>query len=99
MNKNLLILALSILTLMACRGRSEQRTEIVEEEIEYRPLITDSATIDSIANSGLVDHGAALAVPDIPKDKSVDMNASDNEINAVMSGSDGELSKDADPLQ
>ena len=46
MNKNLLILALSILTLVACRGRSEHRTEYVEENIEYHPLVTDSAAID-----------------------------------------------------
>jgi len=99
MNKNLLILSLSILTLVACRGRSEQRTEYVEENIEYRPLVTDSAAIDSIANSGMVDNDAALEVPDIPKDKNVDMNASDAEINDVMRGGSGELTKEADPLK
>ena len=98
MKKNLLILSLLILTLTACRGRSEHRTEYVEENIEYRPLVTDSAAIDSIANSGMVDNDAALEVPDIPKDKSVDMNASDAEINDVMSGGSGELTKEADPL-
>ena len=98
MKKNLLILSLLSLTLTACRGRSEHRTEYVEENIEYRPLVTDSAAIDSIANSGMVDNDAALEVPDIPKDKSVDMNASDAEIKAVMSGGGGELTKEADPL-
>ena len=100
MNKNLLILALSIFTLVACRGRSEHRTEYVEENIEYHPLVTDSAAIDSIANSGMVDNDAALEMPDIPKDKDIDMNANDNEVMDIMSGTgDGELTKDADPLK
>jgi hypothetical protein len=47
----------------------------------------------------LIDNDAALEVPDIPKDKNVDMNASDAEINDVMSGGSGELTKEADPLK
>jgi hypothetical protein len=39
-------------------------------------------------------------MPDIPKDKDIDMNASDAEIMDIMSGSgDGELTKEADPLK
>lgn len=99
MNKNILFVALAVLALAACRGRSRQPTQFVEEKIEYHPLVTDSAAIDSIANSGMIDNDAALEVPDIPKDKNVDMSANDNEINDIMSGGDGELTKEADPLK
>lgn len=99
MKKNLLIIALAILTFVACRGRSD-RSHYVEEEVEYRPLVTDSAAIDSIANSGMVDNDAALEMPDIPKDKDIDMSANDAEVMDIMSGSgDGELTKEADPLK
>lgn len=101
MDKKLLFVALSaLLVLSACRGRSSQREEFVEEEVEYHPLVTDSAAIDSIANSGLIDNDAALEMPDIPKDKKVDMNATDASVVDIMSGQgDGELTKDADPLK
>ncbi len=102
MKKRIFILPLIALALAlaSCRGRSQQLTPIVEENIEYRPLVTDSAAIDSINNSGMVDNDAALEMPDIPKDKDIDMNASDAEIMDVMSGSgDGELTKEADPLK
>ena len=89
--------ALLTFSLAACRGRSQQPTPIVEENIEYRPLVTDSAAIDSINNSGMVDNDAALEVPDIPKDKNIDMGASDAEIMDIMSGTgDGDLTKEAD---
>ena len=91
--------ALLTLSLASCRGR-QQPTPIVEENIEYRPLVTDSAAIDSINNSGMVDNDAALEVPDIPTDKNVNMNASDAEVMNLMSGAgDGELTKEADPLK
>ena len=91
--------ALLTLSLASCRGR-QQPTPIVEENIEYRPLVTDSAAIDSINNSGMVDNDAALEMPDIPKDKNVDMGASDAEVMNLMSGAgDGELTKEADPLK
>jgi hypothetical protein len=86
--------------LSACRGRSSQREEFVEEEVEYHPLVTDSAIIDSIANSGMVDNDAALEMPDIPKDKQVDMSATDASVVDIMSGTgDGELPKEADPTR
>lgn len=89
MRKSLLFAGLVIILLTACRGRSTRMEEpIVEEEIEYRPLVTDSAAIDSIANSGMIDTDAALEIPDIPEDKNIDMNASDVSIEAIMSGSD-----------
>ena len=93
------ILALAFLTLAACRGRSEQPTPVVEEEVEYRPLVTDSAAIDSINNSGMVDNDAILEMPDIPTDKNVDMNATDAAVLDLMSGSgDGDI-KEADPTR
>lgn len=106
MNKNFLIISLSVLTFVACRGGSKQPTPIVEENIEYRPLVTDSAAIDSINNSGMVDNDALMEIPDIPTDKNVDMNASDAEVMDIMSGTgdgdlskEGELSKEADPTK
>ena len=91
--------ALLTLSLASCRGR-QQPTPIVEENIEYRPLVTDSAAIDSISNSGMVDNDAALEMPDIPKDKNVDMGASDAEVMDIMSGTgDGDLTKEADPMK
>ena len=91
--------ALLTLSLASCRGR-QQPTPIVEENIEYRPLVTDSAAIDSINNSGMVDNDAALEMPDIPKDKGVDMGASDAEVMDIMSGTgDGDLTKEADPMK
>ena len=106
MKKNLSVLAVSFFGLMAvsffssCRGRSQQPTQFVEENVEYHPLVTDSAAIDSIANSGMIDNDAALEMPDIPKDKNIDMSANDAEVMDIMSGSgDGELTKEADPLK
>jgi hypothetical protein len=62
--------------------------------------VTDSAAIDSIANSGMVDNEAALEMPDIPKDKQIDMNATDASLMDIMSGTgDGELSKESDPTR
>ena len=91
--------ALLTLSLASCRGR-QQPTPIVEENIEYRPLVTDSAAIDSINNSGMVDNDAALEMPDIPKDKNVDMGASDAEVMDIMSGTgDGDPTKEADPMK
>lgn len=86
MNKKLLFAASVMLALVACRGGRQPMTPVEEEDIEYRPLVTDSAAIDSIAYSGLVDNEAALEVPDIPQDKDVNMNASDVEITDIMSG-------------
>ena len=100
MNTKLLFVALVVLSLSACRGRGSLREEFVEEKVEYHPLVTDSAAIDSIANSGLIDNEAALEMPDIPKDKQVNMNANDASVVDMMSGSgDGDLDKEADPLK
>ena len=99
MSKKLLYVAVGILLLSACRGRSQSQ-KYVEEEVEYHPLVTDSAAIDSIANSGMVDNEAALEIPDIPKDKQIDMNATDASLMDIMSGTgDGELSKESDPTR
>ena len=100
MNKQLILVVFAALALAACGSRSSQPTPIVEEEVEYRPLVTDSAAIDSINNSGMVDNDAALEVPDIPKDKDIKMNANDDELMDIMSGSgDGDLDKEADPTR
>ena len=100
MNKyHFIAVTLVLLALASCRSR-QQRTPIVEENVEYHPLVTDSAAIDSINNSGMVDNDAILEMPDIPKDKNVDMGANDAEVMDIMSGSgDGDLSKEADPLK
>jgi len=48
----------------------------------------------------LIDNEAALEMPDIPKDKQVNMNANDASVVDMMSGSgDGDLDKEADPLK
>lgn len=100
MSKKLLFVAMAVMLLCACRGRSSRLPEYVEEEVEYKPLVTDSAAIDSIANSGLIDNEAALEMPDIPKDKQVNMNANDASVVDLMSSSgDGDLDKEADPLK
>lgn len=102
MKKRIFIFPIIIfaLALTSCRGRSQRLTPINEENVEYHPLVTDSAAIDSINNAGMVDTDEPLEIPEIPKDKSIDMNASDAEIMDVMSGSgDGELTKEADPLK
>ena len=92
--------SLVVLSLAACRGRSQQPTPIVEENIEYRPLVTDSAAIDSINNAGMVDNDAALEMPNIPKDKNIDMGATDDEVMDIMSGAgDVDLTKEADPMK
>ena len=101
MNKKLLFVSLVVLALVGCRGgNSKPMPPMEEEKIEYHPLVTDSAAIDSIAYSGLNNPDAAMAVPDIPKDKSVNMNANADEIENVMSGAgDGDLSREADPTR
>ena len=99
MKKLIFVASVALIALSSCRGR-QQPTPIVEENIEYRPLVTDSAAIDSINNSGMVDNDAALEMPDIPKDKGVDMGASDAEVMDIMSGTgDGDLTKEADPMK
>ena len=93
--KKLVFVSLVILALASCRGRSQQPTPIVEENIEYRPLVTDSAVIDSISNSGMVDNDAGLEMPEIPKDGEINMNANDNEIKDIISGTgDGDMTKE-----
>jgi len=67
--------------------------------VEYHPLVTDSAAIDSINNSGMVDNDAILEMPDIPTDKNVDMDATDAAVLNLMSGAgDGDI-KEADPTR
>lgn len=93
--KKLVFVSLVILALASCRGRSHQPTPIVEENIEYRPLVTDSAVIDSISNSGMVDNDAGLEMPEIPKDGEINMNANDDEIKDIISGTgDGDMTKE-----
>ena len=60
MDKKLLFVALAVLLLSACRGRSSQSEQFVEEEVEYKPLVTDSAAIDSINSAGMVDVDASM---------------------------------------
>ena len=83
---------LFVAVLASCRGNSKQPIPVEDEEIEYRPLVTDSAAIDSINNSGMVDNDAIMEIPDIPKDREVNMQANDAELMDIMSGTgDGEL--------
>ncbi len=86
--------ALLTLSLASCRGR-QQPTPIVEENIEYRPLVTDSAAIDSINNSGMVDNDASMEYPEMPEDAQVNMKANDDEIKDVINGTgDGDMTKE-----
>ena len=94
MKKNLLIIALAILTFVACRGRSD-RLHYVEEEVEYRPLVTDSAAIDSINSAGLADVNDSMIYPDIPEEGKINMKANDNEIADIIDGTgDGDMTKE-----
>ena len=54
--------------------------------MEYRPLVTDQAVIDSISNSGMSDDDVIMEVPDIPKDKTIKMDANDDEVVKMMKG-------------
>lgn len=94
MNGKLFFVALVATALSACGGRAPRTEIVVEDEVEYKPLVTDSAAIDSIANSGMIDHEAAVEIPDIPKDKSIHMDANDEAVLDIMSGrGDGEIAK------
>lgn len=94
MKKSLFILSVILVVLASCRSKSRQ-IQVVEEEIEYRPLVTDSAAIDSISNSGMVDNDAVMEYPDIPKDGSINMSATDDEVMDIISGAgDGDLTKE-----
>ena len=96
MNYKIFFLVIFVLTLMqvSCRGR-HTNTPIVEENIEYRPLVTDSAAIDSIINSGMVDEDEMLEMPEIPKDNGINMKANDNEIKDIINGTgDGDMTKE-----
>ena len=89
MNKKVLFVAMVAMLMTACGGRNPRLQEPIQEEVvEYRPLVTDSAAIDSIANSGMVDTDAALEIPDIPSDKNIDMNATDDALKDILSGAD-----------
>ena len=95
MNKKLLFVALAVLLLSACRGRSSQSEQFVEEEVEYKPLVTDSAAIDSINSAGRVDVDASMEYPDMPKDAKINMKANDDEIKGVIDGTgDGDMTKE-----
>lgn len=87
--------ALLALSLASCRGRSQQPTPIVEENIEYRPLVTDSAAIDSINNAGMADVNDSMIYPDIPEEGKINMKANDNEIADIIDGTgDGDMTKE-----
>ena len=95
MNKKLLFVAMAVLSLAACRGRSSQAEQFVEEEVEYKPLVTDSAAIDSINSSGMADVDAEMEYPDMPTDQKINMKANDNEIKGVIDGTgDGDMTKE-----
>ncbi len=97
MKKRIFILPLIAfaLALASCRGRSQQLTPIVEENIEYRPLVTDSAAIDSISNSGMADVNDSMIYPDIPEEGKINMKANDNEIADIIDGTgDGDMTKE-----
>ena len=94
MSKKLLFVAMAVLLLCACRGRSQSQ-KYVEEEVEYHPLVTDSAAIDSINSAGMVDVDAAMEYPEMPTDQSVNMKANDDEIKGVIDGTgDGDMTKE-----
>ena len=95
MSKKLLFVAMAVLLLCACRGRSSRLPEYVEEEVEYHPLVTDSAAIDSINSAGMVDVDAAMEYPEMPTEQSVNMKANDDEIKGVIDGTgDGDMTKE-----
>jgi hypothetical protein len=94
MNKKLLYVALAVLSLSACRGRSQSQ-QFVEEEVEYKPLVTDSAAIDSINSAGMADVDAEMEYPDMPTDQKINMKANDDEIKGVIDGTgDGDMTKE-----
>ena len=86
--------ALLTLSLASCRGRSQSQ-QYVEEEVEYKPLVTDSAAIDSINSAGMVDMDANMEYPEMPKDEGINMKANDDEIKGVIDGTgDGDMTKE-----
>ena len=94
MSKKLLYVAVGILLLSACRGRSQSQ-KYGEEEVEYHPLVTDSAAIDSINSAGMVDVDAAMEYPEMPTEQSVNMKANDDEIKGVIDDTgDGDMTKE-----
>ena len=94
MSKKLLYVAVGILLLSACRGRSQSQ-KYVEEEVEYHPLVTDSAAIDTINSAGMVDVDAAMEYPEMPSDQKINMKANDDEIKDIIDGTgDGDMTKE-----
>jgi len=85
-----MLAALVLLAFTACRSRSSRNQAPVEEEVEYHPLVTDSAAIDSVANAGLVDMDAdeGMEYPEMPGESKIDMNATDDELMDIVTGSD-----------
>ncbi len=87
--------ALVVLAFSACRSRSSRnQVPVVEEPVEYHPLVTDSAAIDSIANAGVVDVDAdpGMEYPEMPVESEIDMNATDDALMDIVTGSgDGEI--------
>lgn len=89
------LLTLSLLVLVSCFGRRSRPTPFVEENIEYRPLVTDSDAIDSINSSGMAEIDDSMEYPDMPKDAKVNMRANDNEIKDIINGTgDGDMTKE-----
>ena len=93
MSKKLLFVAMAVLLLCACRSRSSRLPEYVEEEVEYHPLVTDSAAIDSINSAGMADVDAAMEYPDMPSDANINMKAHDDELMDIIEG-DGDMTKE-----
>ena len=95
MSKKLVFVAMAVMLLCACRGRSSRLPEYVEEEVEYKPLVTDSAAIDSINSSGMADVDASMEYPEMPADEGVNMNAHDDELKDIIEGvGDGDMTKE-----
>ena len=84
-------LAMLLLSLFGCRrNRADRQYERYLEDTAKIEFITppeDSVVLeDAVDESWMEDDGELITIPDIPQERSVNMGASDYELNKIMSG-------------
>lgn len=84
-------LAMLLLSLFGCRrNRADRQYERYLEDTAKIEFITppeDSVVLeDAMDEAWMEDDGELITIPDIPQERSVNMGASDYELNKIMSG-------------
>ena len=84
-------LAMLLLSLFGCRrNRADSQYERYLEDTAKIEFITppeDSVVLeDAMDEAWMEDDGELITIPDIPQERSVNMGASDYELNKIMSG-------------